>query len=513
MSIVKKRFFKVLLNLNADYTGRFIFKVGRYRVARQFLSNHNFLNRVYPLNLEDIMIRNRQLPRHAGGRHLIARRAFRRGLGYGPGSAKTFAKYFHKLFKGFSRNRQDSIVRSIVCRLDYFFYNLKVFDQLSEAQQYIGYFGVLINGSSVFNYRRVLQPLDVVSVACEHRFVFKQRFLSALFPGPLVDRLKQNKPGNGYNRIIRVLGLELPNTSLTPSYGGAWVAVTSGLLDRYRKVRAPRRAGSSIGPFVGGAWFKTIKWFFGFRGWAERRQFFLFTGLVRSKRIRRLLRRMTNARKRLGRLRLSRVCRVLSEVFFFRYCRRYWHNKTNKAWVGKYFSIHPDIRLFYPKFNLSLVQYLPFNRWGLGSPGSDGGSFRGRFPAQLVVRSGYRGRVLLGLAYHWELIYPLYTRWLSHWRRNRVQRGRSCIFDYKFRCPVARVQTRLSPVTDSFDPRLGRLPRVPGLFFPHFLPRFVEPSLRRFEFLIRELPLSTKDLRLPYRLDNSKRDNLLFSLV
>src|SRR3546814_11989784 len=56
-------------------------------------------------------------------------------------------------------------------------------------------------------------------------------------------------------------------------------------------------------------------------------------------------------------------------------------------------------------------------------------------------------------------------------------------------------------------------PRFSSIFFPNFLPRFVEPSLKAFEFLIRPILLKPFDLRLPFTLRKGVRLSLLMSLV
>src|SRR3546814_4952269 len=52
-------------------------------------------------------------------------------------------------------------------------------------------------------------------------------------------------------------------------------------------------------------------------------------------------------------------------------------------------------------------------------------------------------------------------------------------------------------------------PRFASIFFSKFLPRFVEPSLKAFEFLIRPILLKPFDLRLPFTVRKGVRLSLL----
>jgi len=70
------------------------------------------------------------------------------------------------------------------------------------------------------------------------------------------------------------------------------------------------------------------------------------------------------------------------------------------------------------------------------------------------------------------------------------------------------------PFSRSKFTRFFRLhPRFASIFFPNFLPRFVEPSFKKFEFLIRPVLLSSFDLRLPFQVKKSTKFNLVSSLV
>lgn len=173
---VRGPFIKSLLALNVDYSGTFLQGLKRYRSARKILANLNLLNRVRPRELSDLMIQRRQLPRSKAGRLLILHRAFRRVVGVKQGNTKAFYKQLHTKLATVSHQRQDYILRLFTCKLDLFLCNLKLFESPFEAQSYIARFGVFVNDTLVFNFCRILKPLDIVSFLQEHRYLFKARF-------------------------------------------------------------------------------------------------------------------------------------------------------------------------------------------------------------------------------------------------------------------------------------------------------------------------------------------------
>lgn len=172
----KNPFVKSILNLNVDYSGSFLFNLKRYRASRKFLANLNILNRVRPRTLSDFMIEKRQLPYSKVGRFRIIRQAFSLYFGAKLGNSKAFYKKFHSKVLNTHKSREDFLVRSFVCKLDFFLYNLRLFDSVLEAKRYIKNFGVFINDILVHDNNRILKQLQIVSFKPEHCVFFKSRF-------------------------------------------------------------------------------------------------------------------------------------------------------------------------------------------------------------------------------------------------------------------------------------------------------------------------------------------------
>jgi hypothetical protein len=172
----KNPFVKSILNLNVDYSGSFLFNLKRYRASRKFLANLNLLNRVRPRTLSDFMIEKRQLPYSKVGRFRILRQAFRLYFGAQLGNSKAFYKKFHSKVLHTHKSREDFLIRSFVCKLDFFLYSLRLFDSVLESKKYIKNFGVFVDDTLVHDNNYILKQLQIVSFISEHCMFFKSRF-------------------------------------------------------------------------------------------------------------------------------------------------------------------------------------------------------------------------------------------------------------------------------------------------------------------------------------------------
>src|SRR3546814_16975879 len=93
----------------------------------------------------------RRLPYSRVGRFRIVRQASRLFFGAKLGGTKAFLKRTHSESLRVHRFREDFLIRSFVCKLDFFLYSLKFFDYVLEAKNYISEFGIFVSITLIFS--------------------------------------------------------------------------------------------------------------------------------------------------------------------------------------------------------------------------------------------------------------------------------------------------------------------------------------------------------------------------
>lgn len=614
----KNPFVKSLLNLNVDYSDRFFFNLKRYRASRLFLVNLNILNKVWPRTLADFMLHRRRLPYSRVGRFRIVRQASRLFFGAKLGGTKAFLKRTHSESLRVHRFREDFLIRSFVCKLDFFLYSLKFFASVLEAKNYINEFGIFVSDTLIFSNRYVLKQLQVVSFRSEHRLFFKARFYyyfsTSLVFGSFFKRLYKiflNTLSNKQN--IFNYSLLQKNITFSHSPLARLNSVSSFFVPLFRS------SGTFADNLIGFAlWFKRFKWLKRWRSAGARhpenikRWFghkyslspFRFNELVRSfaKRTSCFLTRALFYKK----IRRNRIFpKSLSKLktkgkqsnFKFRKRKRgrfgfrnrfLWFGRRGKQQKKTYFVKF----YFFQEFTKSLLRLLFWrlrkarlfavinrlavrffktltitnssifykrlcsistivDRVSLSFKVGLGVGFR-----SLLSASSFCSVVLLCLTKHVALPRAVSPRGAArvwgfgsqHYRRNYTYRlvKRGWKWRTRFRRFVLKQPNYKKPLfifcKDYFKyypsvvlnslkfytpwyryrpfrhskliTRFYRLhPRFSGIFFLNFLPRFVEPSFKKFEFLIRPGFLSSIDLRLPFKVKKSTKLNFISSLV
>lgn len=604
----KNPFVKSLINLNADYSGRFFFNLKRYRASRVFLANLNILNRVRPRALLDFMIHKRQLPYSKVGRFRLLKQAFLLFFGAKLGNSKAFYKRFHSNVLGIHNRREDYIVRAFVCRLDFFLYNLKFFDTITDAKNYINRFGVFINDLLTRDNRRILQQLQIVSFINVHRLFFKARFYyffsNSLLFSPYYKKLKQffySVFYNQHNTFSCSLLNRVEQLRLVGSFGyGQSTVISPNAIFTCNNQLSEHLIAFALG-------FKRCKWVKRWRGlrvghpenierlFSHRLSVspFMFDSLIFwfVSRVRRFLTREFFYKQK----RKIRKKKYSTKLFFsrFRFLRKKRRNVDERArWYSRKLRfVFSKKRLFaqfffFQEFTRGFLRLLfwRFRKLKLFSmlcrlTGRFSTNFAVArfltFDEKLLFMSKLRSEILLNFKFfsktvaQVDLLLPPSTLWsrvsggsLNYFSslffdlrlKNKqkfatnqltsriVKRGwgrrlkfcrifvkniaKSSLF-FKFKREYVQYSPfyyfgslnyipwyERRPFSRSKFTRFFRLhPRFASIFFPNFLPRFVEPSFKKFEFLIRPVLLSSFDLRLPFQVKKSTKFNLVSSLV
>lgn len=490
----KKLLFKSLINLSGDSTGKVLYKLKRARAVRIFLSDLGLLNRVKPIRLSDLMLRGRSLPNQLTGRLLIAQRLFIKYLGWRCGSTKSFYKYFHFTSGRLRGDRSDGLVRLLICRLNYILFSLKFFESVIDSKNYIKRFGILINDKLVFDTNRVLKPLDIFSFNKVHRAFFKFKFLSLFSADKRFALFNANSARLFY--YVRsfgslLFGLKFPFLSIIRANTRLCLITYQNRL-KFNKRKHYTNCVSGIQPSLSIIFDRSLNYGLETTScvlYAIRHK--LFGGFLMD----RFLGSINQTLKTLPRNKFDLLKRSIkkNKCSFLAFCKGLAFCKVKVTGKGMIKSKSQKFRIF--------------KNTKLRNPS-------GLWPVWCQLSSP-----------NFNFTKPYFYKIAQSLNFNVSQLGSTIVEEKNsskkkfFSYRTKSIQNRTRQITKGLLKSLflerptyrGR--PIVSIYFPNFLPRFIEPSFRRFEFLIRPIELRSLDLQLPYYSSTMLREDLIFSLV